>query len=76
MIKYLKNNNSVVKVNTETKTLMFCIIGNNVYIIRSDIESLSLYNYITITKYQEGKYIDATEQEFLDYKTQCLNNIQ
>ena len=73
MIKYLKNDNSVVKIDTEIKTLTFCIIKENIHIIRCDSENIAVYNYITVTRYNEGKYVDATEEEFLSYRTQCLN---
>jgi hypothetical protein len=73
MIKYLKNDNSVIKVDTEIETLTFCIIKENLHIIRCDSGDTLLYNNITVTRYNEGKYVDATEEEFLSYRTQCLN---
>jgi hypothetical protein len=72
MIKYFKNHNSVVKVDTETKILIFCIMENTFNIIRQD-SSPSAYKFVTITKYQEGKYVDATEEESLVFKDLCLN---
>lgn len=74
MIKYYKNANSVIKVDTETKNLIFCIIKDSYHIIRQD-DSVSAYDFVTITKYNEGKYVDATEEEFLTYKTTCLNSL-
>lgn len=74
MIKYYKNINSVIKVDTENKNLIFCIITDNYHIIRQD-NSVSAFDFVTITKYNEGKYVDATEEEFLTYKSLCLNSL-
>lgn len=72
MIKYLKNTNSAVKVNTESKSLLLYILQENILIIRKD-DSEYGYNHVTVTSYNKGNYVDATEEEFLTFKDLCLN---
>jgi hypothetical protein len=43
--------------------------------LRHDYDNSPLFNDITVTKYNEGKFVDATEEEFIAFKTQCLNHI-
>ena len=75
MIKYLKNENSVVKVDTDNESLTLVTIRENAFMLRHDYNNSPLFNDITVTKYNEGKFVDATEEEFLTYKTQCLSYI-
>ena len=72
MIKYLKNLKSAVKVDTEAKSLLFYVLQEKIIMIRKD-DSEYGYNHVTITSYNNGKYLDATEEEFLAFKDLCLN---
>jgi len=72
MVKYLKNPNSVVKVDTEAKSLIFYILQENIIMIRKD-DSEYGYNHVTVISYNNGRYLDATEEEFLAFKDLCLN---
>jgi hypothetical protein len=72
MIKYLKNLKSAVKVDTEAKSLLFYVLQEKIIMIRKD-DSEYGYNHVTITSYDNGKYLDATEEEFLAFKDLCLN---
>lgn len=72
MVKYLKNPNSVIKVDTELKTLIFYILEENISIIRKN-DTEDIYNNITVDRYNQGKYVDATEEEFIAFKDLCLN---
>lgn len=72
MIKYLKNSHSVVKVDTELRTLLFYITGDNIGIVRKN-DTEDVYINTTVNKYNQGNYEDATEEEFLAFKDICLN---
>jgi hypothetical protein len=75
MIKYLKNENAVVKVDTDNESLTLVTIREGAFMLRHDYNNSPLFNDITVTKYNQGKFVDATEEEFLIYKTQCLSYI-
>jgi hypothetical protein len=75
MIKYLKNENAVIKVDDENQSLTLVTIREASFMLRHDYDNSPLYNDITVTKYNEGKFVDATEEEFIAFKTQCLNHI-
>jgi hypothetical protein len=72
MVKYLKNPNSLVKVDPEVKSLLFYILQENIIMIRKD-DSEYGYNHVTVISYNNGRYLDATEEEFLAFKDLCLN---
>ena len=75
MIKYLKNENAVIKVDDENQSLTLVTIREASFMLRHDYDNSPLFNDITVTKYNEGKFVDATEEEFIAFKTQCLNHI-
>lgn len=75
MIKYLKNENSVIKVDTENESLTLFTIREGSFMCRHDFNNSPLFTDVTVTRYNEGKFVDATEEEFLNYKSQCLNNL-
>jgi len=75
MIKYLKNENAVVKVDTDNESLTLVTIREGAFMLRHDYNNSPLFNDITVTKYNQGKFVDATEEEYLTYKTQCLSYI-
>jgi len=72
MIKYLKNPKSAVKVDTEAKSLLLYILQEDIVTIRKDNSEYG-YNHVTMTNYNNGRYSDATEEEFLAFKDLCLN---
>lgn len=72
MIKYLKNTNSAVRVDTTSKSLLLYILQEKILIIRKD-DSEYGYNHVTVTSYNKGNYVDSTEEEFLAFKELCLN---
>jgi hypothetical protein len=75
MIKYLKNENAVIKVDDEDQSLTLVTIREGSFMLRHDYDNSPLFNDVTVTKYNEGKFVDATEEEFIAFKTQCLNHI-
>jgi hypothetical protein len=63
MITYLKNQNSVVKANSETKSLIVIFKHGSNFMIRYD-EGIYAYGDVVVVKKEEEFYVDATQEEF------------
>jgi hypothetical protein len=68
MITYLKNENSVIRVDNVKKSILLLTHRGDSQMIRIDEGDIRLYAEVTVIKKEEGFFVDATEQEFLEYK--------
>ena len=68
MITYLKNENSRVKADSETKDLVLISKRDNLYMVRFDDGDVKLFAEVTVIKKGEGFFEDATEDDFNEYK--------
>jgi hypothetical protein len=75
MITYLKNDNSVIKVDSETQSLTLITTREGSLMLRHDFANSPLFTDVTVTKYNEGVFVDATEEEFLAYRTMALSKL-
>lgn len=75
MITYLKNDNSVIKLDSETQSLTLITTRENALMLRHDYNNSPLFEDVTVTKYNEGIFVDATEEDFLNYKQFALSKL-
>lgn len=74
MIKYLKSEISIVKIDTETREAL--AIWDEQNLNRVSLETLEENKLImiTVTKVQEGFFTEATEEEFIERKEKAKSN--
>jgi hypothetical protein len=75
MITYLKNDHSVIKVDSETQSLTLITTRENALMVRHDYNNSPLFEDVTVTKYEQGVFVDATEEDFLTYKQFALSKL-
>jgi len=75
MITYLKNDNSVIKLDSETQSLTLITTRENALMLRHDYNNSPLFTDVTVTKYNEGIFVDATEEDFINYKQFALSKL-
>ena len=75
MIRYLKNDNSVIRVDDENHSLTLVTVRDGSFMLRHDYNNSPLFTEVTVVKYNDGVFTDATEEEFVELKTQCLNHL-
>lgn len=75
MIKYLKSEISIVKIDTETKEAL--AIWDEQGLNRISLETLDENKFIIITvvKVQEGFFTEATEEEFIERKEKAKTGL-
>lgn len=75
MIKYIKDSDRVIKLDSEAQSLAVCYKKDTQVLIRKEINNPVLYNEVANVKYADGVFVDATEQEYLDKKADILATI-
>lgn len=75
MIKYLKNDNSVIKVDSETQSLTLITTRDNSIMVRHDYNNSPLFNDVTVTKYDQGQFVDGTEEDFNLYLSLAMSKL-
>jgi len=74
MITYLKNENVVIKVNEEDKTLMLInnTGGTTAFVYET---SLKIYADVTVVRKEEGYFVEGTEEDYVAAKEQAMTKI-
>lgn len=78
MITYLKNQDSRIKVDSETKDLVLITKREGSYMVRFDKNNVKLFAEVTVVKTAEGFFVEATEEDFNEFKdlvTAEFNNL-
>lgn len=78
MITYLKNEDSRIKVNNETRDVVLIVRREGSYMVRFDKNNIRLFAEVTVIKKEEGFFQDATEEDFNEFKelvTAEFNNL-
>jgi hypothetical protein len=75
MIKYLKSEIGVVKINTETKEALVIVTEGDIDRVSSEVLDEDKYILITLVKVQEEYFVEITEEEFNSKKEEIKNNL-
>lgn len=75
MITYLKNDNSVIKVDSESQSLTLITTRDNSILVRHDYNNSPLFTDVTVTKYNSGFFVDGTEEEFNVYLSLAMSKL-
>jgi hypothetical protein len=75
MIKYLKSEIGVVKINTETKEALVIVTEGDIDRVSSEVLDEDKYVLITLVKVQEEYFVEITEEEFNSKKEEIKNNL-